>query len=124
MMWHKKAAILLLITNVLTTTACGTLLYPERSGQLGTRIDPAVAILNGIGVLFYVIPGLVAFAIDFSNGTIYLPDGRKLRANSADEDPTAVQQPLSKESVAAIIDREFAVPDVFNDSRLVVSSSH
>ncbi len=52
---------------------CGTLLYPERRGQRGGRIDPAVAILNGIGLLFFIIPGAVAFAVDFITGAIYLP---------------------------------------------------
>lgn len=52
---------------------CGTLIYPERRGQQHGRIDPAIAILDGIGLLLFVIPGLVAFAIDFSTGAIYLP---------------------------------------------------
>jgi hypothetical protein len=54
-------------------TGCGTLIYPERRGQSSGRIDPAIAILDGIGVLFFIIPGLIAFAIDFSTGAIYLP---------------------------------------------------
>jgi hypothetical protein len=29
--------------------------------------------LDGIGLLFFLIPGVIAFAVDFSNGTIYLP---------------------------------------------------
>ncbi|RJP25711.1 MAG: hypothetical protein C4520_02160 [Candidatus Abyssobacteria bacterium SURF_5] len=52
---------------------CGTLLYPERRGQRSGRIDPGVAILDGVGLLLFVIPGLIAFAIDFSTGAIYLP---------------------------------------------------
>ena len=54
-------------------TACGTLLYPERKGQTDGRIDPGVAAMNGVGLLLFIIPGLVAFAVDFHNGTIYLP---------------------------------------------------
>jgi len=55
-------------------SACGTLLYPERKGQTDGRIDPGVAAMNGVGLLLFVIPGLVAFAVDFHNGTIYLPN--------------------------------------------------
>src|SRR5476651_2239592 len=55
---------------------CGTLMYPERRGQRGGSIDVGVAILDGIGLLFGIIPGVIAFAVDFSNGTIYLPAGR------------------------------------------------
>jgi len=53
---------------------CGTLMYPERRGQRGGSIDAGVAILDGIGLLFGIIPGVIAFAVDFSNGTIYLPE--------------------------------------------------
>ncbi|MDO8580923.1 MAG: hypothetical protein Q7S13_05530 [Candidatus Omnitrophota bacterium] len=52
---------------------CGTIMYPERKGQKGGKIDAGVAVLDGIGLLFFLIPGIIAFAIDFNNGTIYLP---------------------------------------------------
>ena len=52
---------------------CGTILYSERKGQKSGKIDAGVAILDGIGVLFFIIPGIIAFAVDFYNGTIYLP---------------------------------------------------
>jgi len=55
---------------------CGTLMYPERRGQRGGSLDAGVAILDGIGLLFGIIPGVIAFAVDFSNGTIYLPEHR------------------------------------------------
>jgi len=48
-------------------------MYPERRGQRGGRIDAGVAVLDGIGLLFFIIPGIIAYAVDFSNGTIYLP---------------------------------------------------
>jgi len=59
------------------TVSCGTLIYPERRGQTGGRIDPAVAILDGVGLLVFIIPGLIAYAIDFSTGAIYLPSSHK-----------------------------------------------
>ncbi len=70
------ASILLSTTLVTQLAACGTVFYPERRGQISGEIDPGVAILNGIGLLFYVIPGLVAFAVDFATGAIYFPDAR------------------------------------------------
>lgn len=59
---------------------CGTLMYPERRGQRGGSLDAGVAVLDGIGLLFGIIPGVIAFAVDFSNGTIYLPSRTKLGA--------------------------------------------
>jgi hypothetical protein len=58
---------------VFQLTGCGTLLYPERRGQIGGRLDAGVVILDAVGLLFFIIPGVIAFAVDFSNGTIYLP---------------------------------------------------
>ena len=59
---------------MLQLIGCGTLMYPERRGQRAGSIDAGVAILDGIGLLFGIIPGVIAFAVDFSNGTIYLPE--------------------------------------------------
>lgn len=72
-----KSFIVTLATILLVQfTACGTILHPERKGQKGGQIDPAIAILDGIGLLLFFLPGVIAFAVDFSNGTIYLPGGR------------------------------------------------
>lgn len=57
----------------LQAAGCGTILYPERKGQTSGRIDPGIAILDGVGILLYVIPGLIAFGVDFTTGAIYLP---------------------------------------------------
>jgi hypothetical protein len=53
--------------------SCGTLLYPERRGQPAGRLDPAVVILDGIGLLLFFVPGVIAFVVDFATGAIYLP---------------------------------------------------
>jgi len=60
---------------IFQSVGCGTLMYPERRGQKGGRIDIGVALLDGIGLLFFLIPGVIAYAVDFSEGTIYLPGG-------------------------------------------------
>lgn len=57
---------------------CGTLMYPERRGQKAGSLDAGVAVLDGLGLLFGIIPGVIAFAVDFSNGTIYLPERTKI----------------------------------------------
>ena len=63
----------LAFTMIVNLASCGTILYPERHGQKAGQIDPAVAILDGVGLLFFIIPGVIAFAVDFSNHSIYLP---------------------------------------------------
>lgn len=57
----------------LQAVSCGTIFHPERRGQPAGRLDPAIVALDAVGLLFFFVPGVVAFAVDFSNGTIYLP---------------------------------------------------
>lgn len=54
-------------------TGCGTILYPERRGQPSGPIDWKVVALDGIFLLLFVIPGVIAFGVDFTTGAIYLP---------------------------------------------------
>lgn len=69
----KTSYVLLCSVFIIQSTGCGTILYPERKGQRAGQIDVGVALLNGIGLLFFIIPGVIAYAVDFNNGTIYLP---------------------------------------------------
>ncbi len=69
---------------VANLAACGTIIHPERKGQINGKIDPAIAVLDAAGLLLWFIPGIVAFAVDFSTGAIYLPGGE--RAELSDEE--------------------------------------
>lgn len=86
---------------------CGAILYPERAGQPKGRIDPAVAILDGIGVLLFIIPGLIAFAVDFHQGTIYLPPG-EVAGNGWR--PVAVGGPLTRQAIEASVSAQLGSP--------------
>jgi hypothetical protein len=61
------------LAGVCSVTGCGMLMYPERRGQPSGRLDWGVVLLDGIGLLLFFIPGVIAFAVDFASGTIYLP---------------------------------------------------
>ena len=65
--------ILMVAVLITQLIGCGTIMYPERKGQKAGRLDAGIVILDGIGLLFFLIPGVIAFAVDFNNGTIYLP---------------------------------------------------
>lgn len=69
----KSLNVLISIAVIFQLVGCGTIMYPERKGQKSGRIDAGVAILDGLGLLFFFIPGVIAYAVDFNNGTIYLP---------------------------------------------------
>ena len=67
-----------LVATILSTccsAGCGTIIYPERRGQTKGMLDPGVVLLDGLGLLLFLIPGVIAFAVDFSTGAIYLPQG-------------------------------------------------
>lgn len=68
---------LVLTAMTLQTTSCGLILHPERQGQTSGKIDPGVAILDAAGLIVFIIPGLIAFGVDFLTGCIYLPGGSR-----------------------------------------------
>lgn len=84
--WQVVAGVMGIVIIAQVTTSCGTLLYPERRGQNGGDIDPVVVLLDGMGCLLFILPGLVAFIVDFSTGAIYLP---RWRLGSSDASPNS-----------------------------------
>lgn len=55
------------------SAGCGTIMHPERKGQLAGPLDWKIVGLDAVGLLLFFVPGVIAFAVDFNNGTIYLP---------------------------------------------------
>lgn len=68
-------ALLVALTFTIGVASCGTIIYPERRGQAAGKVDVGIAVLDGLGLLLFIIPGVIAFAVDFSTGAIYLPPG-------------------------------------------------
>lgn len=63
-----------LLATPVTLGGCGALLHSERVGQPHSRdLDWKVVALDGLGLLLFFVPGVVAFAVDFATGAIYLP---------------------------------------------------
>ncbi|QLF93118.1 polyribonucleotide nucleotidyltransferase [Pseudomonas sp. ABC1] len=109
----------LIATLVSQLTACGTLFYPDRRGQIDGRIDPAIAAFNAIGLLFYVIPGLLAFGIDFATGAIYLPDNQYSLAPETLQDAIGADGKVDMARLKAIIERETGHSLPLDDPRLI-----
>ncbi len=70
----RKLTLSLLLTSFIFLSGCGTLFWPERRGN-STHLDAGVAILDGIGLLFFILPGVIAYAVDLSTGCIFLSGG-------------------------------------------------
>lgn len=72
----RTALILVLASAVVGTTSCGTIIHPERIGQPRSgRLDFSIVLLDGLGLLLFFIPGVIAFIVDFGTGAIFLPPG-------------------------------------------------
>jgi len=50
---------------------CGTILYPARRGNHSGHVDVGVAVMDGFWLLVFIVPGVVAYIVDFGNGSIY-----------------------------------------------------
>jgi hypothetical protein len=81
----KSVSTCVMCAFVVSVISCGTIFYPERKGQKSGRIDATVAILDGVGLLFFFVPGVIAFAVDFNNGTIYVPENERRHSRLTDK---------------------------------------
>ena len=106
---------------IVQLTGCGTIMYPERKGQKSGKIDTQVAILDGLGLFFFFIPGVIAFAVDFSNGTIYLPNSSK--SSFSEQDMKQVKfnpKNYTDDRLEAIIEKEIGQDIEINEKGVEV----
>lgn len=116
----------ILLTTAMTTqlAACGTIFYPERRGQITGEIDSGVAILNAIGLLFYLVPGIVAFAVDFATGAIYLPDSRYTLAPERLNDALDAQGRVDTLKLKAILKQDLGLDLPLEHARQISQPDH
>ncbi|WP_068830445.1 polyribonucleotide nucleotidyltransferase [Pseudomonas sp. BMS12] len=112
----------LALTLIAQLTACGTILYPERRGQIDGKVDIAVVGMDAIGILFFVIPGLIAFGIDFATGAIYLPDGKYSLAPEVLQEAIGADGQIDQARLKAILHRELGRDLPLDDPRLIQHS--
>lgn len=112
----------LALTLIAQLTACGTILYPERRGQIDGKIDIAVVGMDAIGILFFVIPGLIAFGIDFATGAIYLPGGKYSLAPEVLQEAIGTDGQIDRAQLKAILHRELGRDLPLDDPRLIQHS--
>jgi hypothetical protein len=69
-----RGAVVAVSAGACFASGCGTVFYPERRyAPHSNQIDWKIAALDGLGLLLFFVPGVVAFAVDFVTGAIYLP---------------------------------------------------
>ena len=126
--FYQRISTLLVAVLIFQMAACGTLLYPERRGQKTGQIDVGVAVLDGIGLLFFILPGVVAFAVDFATGAIFLPSGAKqsplFSPRKAAVDFSVVYadpSTLNRETIEAIVSEQIGRPVSLKQPDIVIS---
>jgi hypothetical protein len=105
----RTISILCAAATLWLCVGCGTILYPERRGQrTAARVDAGVAVMDGLWCLL-IIPGIIAFAVDFSNGAIYLPagaasngPGRIVKTPNGRTDEVAIERTLRQQTGLSI----------------------
>ncbi|WP_434605891.1 polyribonucleotide nucleotidyltransferase [Pseudomonas sp. R1-7] len=110
-----------LVATLLTQiSACGSIFYPDRRGQIEGKIDPAIAALDAVGLLFYIIPGLIAFAVDFATGAIYFEPGRSVQIEPEKLKPAINPDgTINNQKLQAILESELGRSFPLDDPRLI-----
>lgn len=109
--FKKMLNIFMLAGFLVQISACGTILHPERRGHNGGRVDAGIAVLDGVCLLLFIIPGIIAYAVDFSTGAIYLPGGRYSSISGADKINVVHVNPaeLNEKTIKKIVIRETGI---------------
>jgi hypothetical protein len=114
------------------SVGCGTMLHRERIGAPRTNhIDWKIAALDGLGLLLFFVPGVIAFVVDFQTGAIYLPP-EEVASTKPLERPNGSEgtlrqiafsrEELSSERIEALVAKETGRVIVLDDSTTRVSS--
>lgn len=114
----KIIAVSLSAVMILQLTACGTVFYPERKGTKSGDIDPVVAIADAIGLLFFFIPGVIAFAVDFTNGTIYKSGKRHSSLTPAELKSISVNGRVDTKALSDLMSKKLGVAVNLDSSSL------
>lgn len=122
-------AVLLTLSLSSQLISCGYLIHPERRGQKTmTNLDWPIVGLDAIGLIFFIIPGVIAFAIDFTSGTIYLPANGKSFPDSVDaikklegsKKINLEKSELTKEKIAQVIKSNTAIEVDLNSPQMQI----
>lgn len=105
-MFKRITVITLILSFCVNMVACGTILYPERKGAKGGKLDTNVVILDAIGLLFFFVPGVIAFAVDFATGTIYLPGGGQAHLSTDELDAIQKNGQLDEDAFYKVMDEK------------------
>mgnify|MGYP005801830375 CR=1 FL=1 len=93
----KKLLSILIVVMFLFLESCGTILkYKYIDKPVSNKLDWGIVALDGIGLILFIIPGIVAFSIDYATGTLFIPEGPISLKNTTSKD---IQKILAKNNI-------------------------
>ena len=66
----KKFLVLIVAVLFFGVSSCGTIIKNGKGGKTD-NLDVSIVLLDAVGLLFFIVPGLIAYIVDFGNKTIY-----------------------------------------------------
>ncbi len=76
----RAVALATLLTFAASTIGCGYILYPERRGNHGGRIDGGTLVMDLLWLLPGIVPGVIFLIVDFTSGAMYVNGRVAMRA--------------------------------------------
>lgn len=121
MMLRKTLLIALVASQI---TACGSIFYPDRRGQIDGKIDPLIAGLDAVGLLFYIVPGAVALGVDFTTGAIYFPKNRYTVLPDKLQDLRGAAGQINRYQLQVLIEQETGQHISLTDPQIQISTAN
>ena len=72
---RQGVTVMLLACLLMATSSCAFFLYPERRGNSSGRVDAPILVADCALLIFFFVPGVIALAVDFASGAIYVSAG-------------------------------------------------
>ncbi|MGV3278754.1 hypothetical protein ACFX5K_03805 [Rickettsiales bacterium LUAb2] len=99
----KKLTGLVLVSSFFLLQACGTLLKSNAINKPHSdKLDTSIVILDALGLLLFIVPGVVAFAVDYSNGTLFVSGHGSAKLDNTN--PKTIQAALAKYNIKVSLD--------------------
>ncbi len=94
-MYRRLLAILMVAS--LSVSGCGTIFKADRINKAhSSNLDWRIVLLDGLGLFFYILPGVIAYAVDSSNGTLFISGGGSLKLPELSE--AEIRKALERET--------------------------
>ena len=70
----NKIKKIIIVALLGTAISCGTIMKPYQINQPNSgQLDATIVLLDSLGLVLFIFPGIIALTVDYSNGTLFLP---------------------------------------------------